>query len=281
MRALVVHTGGIGDFLLTLPALTRLAETHQLILAGSVDRLHLAVAAGIAQEAVSLDSIQFDSLFSEPAPELRELVDTMDRIVVWMRDHDGALRTLLESITTAHIDIHPGLPPENWTRHASEYYSEMLGYESTKPIRLSISPPPEQHDIVIHPGSGGRKKNWPLDHYLALAEQLRHANRHVVWSLGPAETEQEAFGKLIPILPCASLSELASHLTATRLYIGNDSGITHVAAAVGTLTVAIFGVTNPIVWAPRGDHVTVIDDGFRNPEAAMRQIHELVTRHRG
>ena len=58
-----------------------------------------------------------------------------------------------------------------------------------------------------------------------------------------------------------NLYELAKWLASARLYIGNDSGITHLAAAVGTPVVAIFGPTDPAVWAPRGERVAVVSGG--------------------
>lgn len=61
-----------------------------------------------------------------------------------------------------------------------------------------------------------------------------------------------------PLLHAESLVELARSLAGARLYIGNDSGVSHLAAAVGCPTVVLFGPTDPRVWAPRGGHVTVV-----------------------
>ena len=94
--------------------------------------------------------------------------------------------------------------------------------------------------IVIHPFSGSPKKNWPLECFHALAERLPL----------PVEWAQDRFDNLF---------ELAEWIAGARLYIGNDSGITHLAAAVGVPVLAIFTASDPAVWAPRGANV------LRNP----------------
>lgn len=276
MRALVVHTGGIGDFLLTCPALIQLAKTNTLTLAGNPDRLNLATFAGLAQETISLESIQFASIFSEPAQVLKDFVRQFDRIIIWMSDEGNHIHKTLETICTAQLHINPGLPPKHWTQHASEYFSETLGYTTPPNLRLKVPPSKEPHDIIIHPGSGGHSKNWPLEHYQALQQQLLQHQRNVTWSLGPAEFESNAYHGLSPTLTCESLTDLASHLAAARCYIGNDSGITHLAAAVGTPTIALFGPTSPNVWAPRGEHIHVLKNTFVSPHATLQTLTKLV-----
>lgn len=264
-RVLAVHTGGIGDFLLSCPALKRLAEKGPIELAGRPERLRLAVAAGMAQVAHDLDAIDFSSVFSTPSERLRRFLRSFERAVVWMRDDDRRIRQGLQSCGVAEVQTFPGLPPEDWTRHASEYYLECLGYPpDSEPFRLTISAM-SAYDVVIHPGSGGRRKNWPLGRFKALAEALEVGGHDVTWCAGPAEE-----GLPIPAgrrLEAGSLFDLAEHLAGARLYIGNDSGITHLAAAAGAPTVVIFGPTDPRVWAPRGDHVRIVR-GSPWPEVA-------------
>jgi ADP-heptose:LPS heptosyltransferase len=102
--------------------------------------------------------------------------------------------------------------------------------------------------IVIHPFSGSQRKNWPLHYFRALACRLPLP---VEWSAGPEEALDGAtrFDNLL---------DLAGWLAGAELYIGNDSGITHLAAATGTPTLALFGPTAPNLWAPRGHNVMVI-----------------------
>lgn len=275
----MIHTGGIGDFILTCPAIERLSKQGPVTLAGNPDRLQLAVAGGIAAKAVTLDSIRFDSLFSTPHENLIDAVAAYDRIIIWMNDGDQHIASTLKTITNADVHVFPGLPPETWTRHASEYYLNCLGLARTSPFGLTVAPSITQHDIIIHPGSGSPHKNWPIENFIALSEQLKHEGRSVAWCVGPAERER--IDQQLPdaVLQCDSLSDIAANFAAAKLYIGNDSGITHLAAAVGTPTVALFGPTNPDVWAPCNKFVTVLksDPPWPSVDDALNACHKFLT----
>lgn len=257
-KTLIVHTGAIGDFLLACPAIQALAETEQITLAGNRSRLALAVTGKIAHAAHDLDKIDFHSLFSEPSEKLRTFLREFDRVIVWMRDEDGAIRRGLEACGVAQVDVFPGLPDAQWMRHASEYYAECLGFRDLPPLRFPILPSGPPLDVVIHPGSGDPKKNWPIENFHKVAHTFSAEGRRVTWCLGPAEIERGFRDLSGDMLQCESLVELAARLVTARFYAGNDSGITHLAAALGVPTVAIFGPTNPKVWAPRGALVRVM-----------------------
>ena len=245
-RTLVVHSGGVGDFLFACPALGHLART----------RLELAVAGGLAYAAHGLDDIDFTSVFVAPSARLRAFLEPFDRAVVWMRD-TGKIEAGLRACGVGDVRCFPGLPPEDWTQHASEYYLHCMGAPPTPPFRLELPPDAPPLDVVIHPGSGGRRKNWPLERFLAVAEMLEEQGRDVTWCIGPAE-EALALPANVCVLRCVSLVELGRALAGAAFYLGNDSGITHLAAAVGCPTLAVFTTTDPAVWAPRGEHVWVV-----------------------
>ncbi len=259
MRTLAIHTGAIGDFLLACPALSADSADGSLELAGYPERLELAVAGGIARAGHDLDRIEFHTIFDRPSERLRTFLARFDRVIVWMRDPDGAIARGLVDCGVTAADVFPGLPDTHWTRHASEYYAHCLGLRDLPPLRLAIAPAGPPLDVVIHPGSGSLAKNWPIERFVDLAGMLCERGRRVTWCAGPAEIERGAVGHLSgEVLRCASLVELAGRIAAARLYIGNDSGITHLAAALGAPTVAIFGPTDPRVWAPRGENVRVL-----------------------
>jgi Glycosyltransferase family 9 (heptosyltransferase) len=255
IRTVVVHTGGIGDFLLSIPALQRLHGEGPVQLVGHRERVALAVAGGVGDAAFDMDAVGFGSVFAEPDARFWEFFSGFNRAVVWMKD-DGRIEAALRGCGIADVRVFPGLPPVTWARHASEYYLGCLGCAEAPPLRLAIPPGDTARDVVIHPGSGGQYKNWPLDRFVEVAERLVAEGRSVSWVTGPAE-ENVALPDGASVLPLTSLVDLAAHLAASRLYFGNDSGITHLAAAVGCPCVAIFGPTEPSVWAPRGGHVTV------------------------
>ncbi len=117
---------------------------------------------------------------------------------------------------------------------------------------------------MIHPFSGSAKKNWPLDRFCEVAARL---SIPVQWCAGPEEAIEDA-------VRFDNLYELARWLATARIYIGNDSGITHLAAAVGTPVVAIFGPTDPAVWAPRGERVSVVSGKLE--EITIDQVLGLV-----
>lgn len=258
IRTLVIHTGGIGDFLLFCPSLKRLAEEGPIEVAGSDrDRLNLAVVAGIAETAHHLDDFDFATVFATPSDRFTRFASRFDRAIVWMNDPNHEISNAFADAGVYDIRIFPGLPPKDWTRHASEYYSECLGYEALPPLLLPFETDDYVHDVLIHAGSGAAKKNWPIDRFLQLAEHLEEQGRMVEWIRGPAE-ERLYVSPDAHTLEVSSIVTLARHLTGASLYMGNDSGVTHLAAACACKTIAIFGPTDPEVWVPLGEHVTVI-----------------------
>jgi heptosyltransferase-2 len=123
---------------------------------------------------------------------------------------------------------------------------------------------PTTKPVVIHPGSGGAHKCWHLDNFLSVSRALAKKGVEVVFLFGPAEAERfsepaiaqiRAAGKLLTNL---SLAEVLGVLGCSRGYIGNDSGITHLAAAVGIRTVVVFGPTAPAIYGPLGPAVTIL-----------------------
>ena len=140
------------------------------------------------------------------------------------------------------------LPPAGEKIHAADFFLQQAGCTGIAAPRIPTHPAPPGDFVVIHPFSGSARKNWPLERYRELAKRLAMPVR---WCAGPEEQLDNA-------VRIDNLFELACWLATARLYIGNDSGITHLAAAVGIPVVAIFGPTDPAVWAPRGDRVRVV-----------------------
>ena len=266
MATLVVHTGGIGDFILCCPSIEAMGREGDIELLGNTKRLELAVAGGLATASHALDGVEFHTIFFEASETLRRFLSRFDRVVVWMKDDDGGIRRGLQTCGVSEAAVFPGLPPNDWTRHASEYYLDCLGLGLAPPLELAISPSDVSRDVVIHPGSGSADKNWPIENFLHVASRLENQNHNVAWCTGPAERESKTFQFWSPTLKgerlCTdSLVELAGELASAKVFIGNDAGITHLAAAVGCPTVAVFASTGPKVWAPKGAHVRVAHRG--------------------
>ena len=140
---------------------------------------------------------------------------------------------------------------------------------------------PQKKLVVIQPGSGARNKCWFMENYLSIVNELRSRNTQVVFLLGPAELERfsnETIQSLANATKCLAdlpLTEVLKILTCTDAFIGNDSGITHLAAALGVNTIVVFGPTNPNIYKPIGPKVRVFsqnDEDFANrPSDKLRE----------
>ncbi|MDD5327816.1 MAG: glycosyltransferase family 9 protein [Phycisphaerae bacterium] len=135
--------------------------------------------------------------------------------------------------------------------------------------------------VVIQPGSGGAHKRCHLDNFLAVAEELISKNIEVIFLLGPAEVEQFSDASIEKITNTAnclmdlSLTQVLELLSCASAFLGNDSGITHLASAMGVKTIVVFGPTEPAVYRPIGPAVNVITssdaDFTKKPSAKLRQ----------
>jgi len=133
-----------------------------------------------------------------------------------------------------------------------------------KKLLKDLNIDPSRKPVVIHPGSGSLHKCWHIDNFLAIGEKLVSKKIEVVFLLGPAEMER--FGDLViknirktaKSLTNLSLTDVLRLLSCAEVFIGNDSGITHLSAAMGIKTIAVFGPTNPVIYRPLGPNVTVL-----------------------
>jgi ADP-heptose:LPS heptosyltransferase len=116
--------------------------------------------------------------------------------------------------------------------------------------------------LLIHPGSGGPKKNWPPDLFLKIATWWKSFAGEVAFLLGPAESKIANRFEGWPTLSDLSLPILAAILSSGTAYVGNDSGVTHLAAALGVTTLVLFRCSEPKQWAPRANHVVVFQKGY-------------------
>jgi ADP-heptose:LPS heptosyltransferase len=142
----------------------------------------------------------------------------------------------------------------------------------------------KRRPVLVHPGSGGLRKIWPLDRWWALLKGLLDCGRPVLMTLGPADSPLREFASKaeeqgVVVLEKLSLPRLAAFLAESSSFVGGDSGVSHLASVMGTPTLVIFGPTNPLVWAPPGPNVRVVRDFWdeaeimpRRPEAAPAAI---------
>ena len=117
--------------------------------------------------------------------------------------------------------------------------------------------------VAIQPGSGGKEKCWYIGNFLAVAAGLASKGFEVVFLLGPAEIERfseattDRINSVAPCLTDLSLTDIVGILSCAEAFVGNDSGISHLAGALGIRTAVVFGPTNPAIYKPMGPRVSV------------------------
>jgi len=277
MSRLVYHAGALGDFVTALPAIAAWRrrrpgggreEAPRVVLLGRP--AHATLAGGLIDEAWDATSARFASLLAgRPSPGVRALLVDVGSALVFARADAGLVRGLEESSVR---DIVRGDPTPRGRVHVVDHHLSLFPSAELSPEerlpRVAVPTPAidAERPIVVHPGSGSVAKNWPLDRFAALAARLA-ASGPLAWVIGPAEEESGVVAALAGTTSGAvtwrglPLADLASRLAGARLFVGNDSGVAHLAAAAGCPVVVLFGASDPAVWAPRGKIVTVVGDG--------------------
>ncbi|CAF0693964.1 glycosyltransferase family 9 protein [Candidatus Methylacidithermus pantelleriae] len=309
-RILIAKGGALGDWLLTLPACSALRQAlapSSVVLLGRTSWVKLALRAGFVA-AYSLEKPGWESLWvkgGELPEKIRSLLRNFDLILSFLSDPDGTWAGEIRRWTPArYLQL---LPPRPGRPVALDYWlqlREFLQLELPLPKGPFICPWKEDLDafeawrseleesqqrrssqfpwVVLHAGSGSRKKNWPVDYWNWVLERLHDRDLWVVLLAG--EAERDWIGSLAKKahtigleLPLATLVAL---LSQASLYVGNDSGITHLAAACGCPVLALFGPTDPGVWQPWGPRVTILKGGPTweglSPEKVLAHIENLL-----
>ena len=183
----------------------------------------------------------------EPPANLIAKLRAFDSIVSWYGTNRAEFCRQVRALGLPFQFLN-ALPVPGAKVHAADFFLRQAGGDGLAVPRIECAPAMHGDFAAIHPFSGSARKNWPTSRFLELAARLELP---VQWCAGP----EEALGDAVRL---ENLYDLACWLASARVYIGNDSGITHLAAAVGTPVVAIFGPTDPAVWAPRGERVSVL-----------------------
>ena len=244
-RQLIIRPGGIGDCILSLPAIDYLkTETTEIwVPSAVVPLIRCAEARAIASTGIDLLGLPG----VEQPPGLIAKLRSFDTIVSWYGSNRAEFRDYVrgQGLPFQFLDA---LPQAGAKIHAADFFLRQVGGGGLAVPRIECEGCRREDFATIHPFSGSARKNWPLDRFRELASRLEMP---VQWCAGPEETLGDA-------VRFEDLYDLACWLARARVYIGNDSGITHLAAAVGTPVVAIFGSTDPAVWAPQGERVRVL-----------------------
>ncbi len=266
MSAITIFRGGaIGDFVLTLPAINavrRAFPTAAVRLIGRPATLALGPTASI------LDSedprlIALHRAGSLP-PATHQLFAATQRVLAYAVDPHQHLAHQLRRAVAGPVLLWDPRPPADFRAHIVDHLLSPLRQWGlpvcNRTPRIELQPGDYGYvdalaaapEVVIHLGSGSPAKCWPPAKFHALASALQKKGWHTAFLCGPVERERQLATGRRPALHPPDLHALAGLLAKAALFIGNDSGPGHIAAAVGTPTLTLFGPTDPRLWAPRG-----------------------------
>ncbi|MBL9186411.1 MAG: glycosyltransferase family 9 protein [Opitutaceae bacterium] len=264
-RILVLRGGALGDLIVTLPALALLRARWpeaRIEIAGNATAAQLARTRGLVDAVHSQHEARWSALFGAPPlpKEFATWLAAFDLIVSWWPDPDGALRRHFPQHAGQTFVCGEALPQQ---APAAAHYCATLqpsGVGTENFVYRLAADAPRRHGLVIHPGSGSPRKNWPRERWLALIAELPAP---VTLILGEAELERGAWPVpgSVTVLRQPPLETLVALLAVCRLFLGHDSGVSHLAAACGAPCVLLFGPTDPAVWAPPAPRVNVIRRG--------------------
>jgi heptosyltransferase-3 len=264
VRRLIVRPGGIGDCILSLPAIEYLQTQYTEVWVPSAIVPLVRFAEVRAIGSTGIDLVGLPGV--EPPAGLIDRLRSYDSIVSWYGTNRPEFREQVHTLGLPFQFLR-ALPDLCEKIHAADFFLRQAGGEGFAVPKIECEQRAHDDFAVIHPFSGSARKNWPLRRFRELAARLTLPVR---WCAGPEEALEGA-------VRFQNLDELACWLASARVYIGNDSGITHLAAAVGVPVVAVFGLTDPIVWAPRGERVRVVSGGSLE-EIEVDEVLETVQR---
>ena len=288
--ALVLRPGALGDLILTIPALRSIRQhlpDARVEFMGPEFAREILGPRGLVSRTRSIEAPGLHTLFSdslEPADGLARFLSSFDWVLSYWADAEGVLGRQLKRCGVRKVSSHPPKPPPHAPEHVSAWLAAPLIREGF-PFRYGFPLLPvtevereaaerfmrglglvgDRSLAIIHPGSGSPRKNWPPEHFALLAGRIQEAGPWTPLLLkGPADdAAAEALRSLpgldeITWLEGPPLPLLTGLLSVASVYAGNDSGVTHLAAAVGCPCAAIFGPTDPGQWGPLGTSVEIL-----------------------
>ncbi len=327
-RGLIVQPGAIGDCILTLPLAAFMKDALRLggiDLLGHTEYIGILPGRSCIDGVRSIDSIDLHRLYAEtktfeladPDPLITAFSDYA-WIVTFLGEPGGSFEENL--VFTANCSHSAEVltlslkPPQEFGEHVADFYIRQLANQAGLTLPAGPIPPddcliqatqadeevgkgllreagldPDGKLVVIQPGSGGPRKCWCMENFLAIAQSLSDEGVQVIFLLGPAErdrfsemTVRNQISRVARYLTNLSLTQVLGLLSRVDGFVGNDSGITHLAAAMGVQTLAVFGPTNPAVYRPIGPGVTVFSSSStafaKKPSAKLqRKLLEVLT----
>ncbi|MEO6245150.1 MAG: glycosyltransferase family 9 protein [Opitutaceae bacterium] len=279
-KILVLRGGALGDFLVTLPALAALRARWpgaRLELAGNATAAQLARSRGLLDAVHSQHEARWSSLYSgNPLPAaFAEWLASFDLVLNFWPDPDEALRRsfpLQSEQVFLSAGAHPTCAPA-----AAHYCAPLkkLGIEVHE-FCFQIAAPRPTARLALHPGSGSSAKNWPLENWRALLATLPGPVSIILGDAENSAWQKMALPSGVEKLVNSPLETVVHRLTECRLFLGHDSGISHLAAACGVPSLLLFGPTDPAIWAPPTPRTHVLRRGPSLDSISIAEVQTAV-----
>ena len=276
-RILVIHHGALGDVVSTFPALLRLKQLYSSIAIICQDNIgQLARELNIVDQWFPLEAAAVATLYSSRIdPMFKNNLLSYHKIILFSRSR--SLEKTLFSMSENEVYRIPPRPELGHKIHVTQHILSNLvkcrllkdlGKDSRMTLPLSVYtdrrvPQYDPSKIMIHPGSGSRKKCWPISNFVNVASSMDANGKQPEFILGPAEYDlydilMQSKRLNSKVHKIEKLTELAGLLKTGGSFIGNDSGASHLSAFIGLPTVAIFGPSDPNTWKPMGRAVKIV-----------------------
>jgi heptosyltransferase III len=263
---LVVHPGALGDVVLVFGLIRELRRHFAPVaLMAQSEVARLAAEEGLADETLALESAWTASLFSgRPEPRAHRRLAPYSHALAFARSPQ--LADGLRAIARAGVCALSPRPEPGLRRHAAEHAWSAVkscgllpadAVPRLPPLRASASA--RGAAVLIHPGAGSPRKRWPIERFRAVAAAVESEGGRAEYVLGPADDDlrPRLAGAAAVHRPQDTLA-LRRLLASARAYVGNDSGVSHLAAWLGVPSVVVFGPSDPVRWRPLGEHVEVV-----------------------
>ena len=301
-KILVIRGGAIGDFILTLPAIRLLREgfpRHRIEIVGYRHICALADGRYYAEATRCMEYAPMAGFFnprSDLDPGLASYFASFDRVVSYLFDPDGFFegnlrRCGVKNLTCAdprvdgsiHAARHLAQPLELLGLLLDNPAAEFFPSEADRAEAANLLAGCEPPFVAIHPGSGSEKKNWPLERWEELARSRRNAPGTLLVVGGESDsrciaalrTALQGTGN-VRFLENLPLCTLGAVFSRCALFVGHDSGISHLAAAAGAPGLLLFGPTDPEIWAPKNPGVEILQGNLG--DLAVSEVRDRIER---
>jgi len=273
-KILFIRGGAVGDFILTLPAIKLVRDSlpdNEIEILGYPSITEVAIAGGIADRTRSIESAKLATFFVPGAKLDDEWVDylkSFDVVISYLFDPDGHFcgnleRIGVQTLISGPFKMNETLQAKPAPQQLAEPLEQLALFLDKDYVEIEYNGTQKRSNptVAIHPGSGSPSKNWSINGWAELTERIRDKQPDVQFLISSGEAEYETICEFVQLLKAAdiafehltdlSLVELAKQIAGCQFYLGNDSGVGHLAATTGVPGLILFGASQPHVWAPR------------------------------